>query len=85
MRITVAVPDELATWVRAHAAERGTSLSAMLRQMLEERMHQELGYAEAMRSFLTRERRPLSLSGRYPKREELYDREVCRHRDKPGP
>lgn len=82
--VTIALPEDVARWARVHAAEHDTSLSAMLRQMLEDRMNEELGYAAAMRSFLTHERRPLKTAGTYPKREELYDRDVVRRHQRSG-
>jgi hypothetical protein len=73
--ITITLDEETAAWARVHAAEQGKSLSRLLGEMLRERMDGERAYEDAMRRFLSKKPQPLSSgTGRYPKREELYDR-----------
>jgi hypothetical protein len=73
--VTIKLSDEAADWIRIHAAERKTSVSQLLGEMVAERMRASRGYEAARRHFLTRPLRPLSNPGeRYPTREELYDR-----------
>lgn len=73
--ITVKLSDEAAEWIRVHAAERRTSVSRALGDMIEERMRAASQYEAARRHYLSRTLRPLKSAGEaYPKREELYDR-----------
>jgi hypothetical protein len=73
--VTIKLTDEAAEWIRIHAAERRTSVSQIVSQMIAERMRTSSAYEAARRHFMTRKLRPLSKPGeRYPTREELYDR-----------
>jgi hypothetical protein len=73
--VTVKLSDEAAAWIRVYAAERKTSVSRVLGDMVEERIRASSQYEGARRHFLTRKLRPLKNSGEaYPKREDLYDR-----------
>jgi hypothetical protein len=73
--VTVKLSDEAAAWIRVHAAERRTSVSRILGEMVEERIRASSQYEAARRHFLTRKLRPLKNAGEeYPKREDLYDR-----------
>ncbi len=73
--VTVKLDDETAAWVRVHAAERGTSVSALLAEMLRERMRHDREYETAYRHWKNQELRPLSAPGEsYPTRDSLYDR-----------
>ena len=73
--VTVKLSDEAAEWIRVYAAERGTSVSRALGDMVEERIRAASQYEAARRHYLSRTLRPLKNPGEeYPKREELYDR-----------
>jgi plasmid stability protein len=72
--VTITISDELARWARVWAAEHDTSLSAMISQILQEKMDKERHYQTAMDGFLTKEARPLSGGKAYPSRDKLYDR-----------
>jgi hypothetical protein len=73
--VTVKLSDEAAAWIRVYAAERNTSVSRILGEMVEERIRASSQYEAARRYFLTRKLRPLKNPGEeYPKREDLYDR-----------
>ena len=73
--VTIKLSDEAAEWIRVHAAERKTSVSRILGEMVEERMRGSIQYDAARRHFLTRKLRPLKNPGEaYPRREDLYDR-----------
>lgn len=73
--VTVKLSDEAAAWIRVYAAERRTSVSQALGEMVEERIRASSQYEAARRHFLTRQLRPLkNPSEEYPKREDLYDR-----------
>jgi hypothetical protein len=73
--VTVKLSDEAVAWIRVYAAERKTSVSRVLGEMVEERIRASGQYEAARRHFLNQKLRPLKNSGEeYPKREDLYDR-----------
>ena len=77
--VTVSVPSGLVRQARIIAAERGTSVSAMLSQMLEELVESEHGYRQAeQRSLaLLSEGFDLGTGGEISaSREELHERGV---------
>ena len=77
--ITITLDEDTAAWVRVHAAEQGLSVSRMLGQLLQQRMRDAREYDEAMRHFLAMPAKKLSQPGtRYPRRDELYDRDRLR-------
>jgi plasmid stability protein len=73
--VTISLDDETARWARIRAAERETSVSRLVGELLRERMLADRLYDEAEERFFAIEPRPLSEAGaRYPRREELYER-----------
>jgi hypothetical protein len=77
--ITITLDSETASWVRVHAAEKGTSVSRWVGDVLRERMTHQREYERAMRHFLSRQPVMLSEPGeRLPTREEIHDRAVLR-------
>lgn len=73
--ITVTLDEKVAAWVRIYAAQRNKSVSRVLGEFLMERMREAQDYNDAMRRYLSK--KPVTLkpvNGRYPRREELYDR-----------
>lgn len=73
--VTVKLSDEAAEWIRVYAAERRTSVSRALGDMVEERIRAAGQYEAARRHFMNRTLRPLKNPGEeYPKRDDLYDR-----------
>ena len=65
----------MARWARIRAAERNTSVSRLVGELLKEKMREEEGYRLAMEQFLAQEPRVLKKAGTsYPRREEIYDR-----------
>ena len=73
--ITIALPEDLARWLRVKAAEDDRSVSRWIAELLEGRRRQEDEYDAAMRRALARKPRKLEWpEGRRPTREELYDR-----------
>lgn len=76
--VTVALDEDVARWARIAAAERDTSLSQMIADLLRERMAEEDDYDAAMKDYLSRKPRPLRRSGRYPTRDEIHDRHRVR-------
>jgi hypothetical protein len=71
--ITITLEDSLARWARIEAAREDTSVSQFLAGLLRERMREKDSYDKAMRRALARKPFPAT-DGRYPKREEIYDR-----------
>lgn len=76
--ITIVVDEEVARWARIWAAEEDSSVSQLVGQLLREKMEQLQGYRAAMRRDLARAPKALKRGGKYPTREELYDRPVLR-------
>ena len=72
--VTISLSEEVARWARIQAAERDTSVSRLVGEMLEEKMREEDQYKEAMEEYLARTPRSLkSEDARYPKRSELHE------------
>ena len=73
--VTITMDEEVARWARIRAAERNTSVSRLVGELLKEEMRAEEGYRQAMEQFLAQKPKMLKkATERYPKREELYDR-----------
>ena len=73
--ITIALPEDLARWVRVQAAENERSVSRWLTDLLEGMRRRDDEYVITMREFLAVEPRPVEwIDGRKPSREELHDR-----------
>jgi hypothetical protein len=73
--VTITLDEETARWARIQAAERDTSVSRLVGELLRERMTADRLYRESEERFFSLEPRPLAKKGeRYPRREELYDR-----------
>jgi hypothetical protein len=73
--VTVTLEEEVARWARVRAAERDTSLSRYLGELLRDQMQEEERYDVAMSEYLSRLPRPLKNEDtRYPQREEIHDR-----------
>ena len=71
--VTVTLEEEVARWARVEAAQKETSVSRYLGDLLRERMLEESAYEGAMRRALAR--KPfLKTDGRYLSREEAHDR-----------
>ena len=74
--VTMTLNEKVARWARIRAAERETSLSRLVGELLREKMLEEEIYVTSMQHYLTQ--LPCSLkkpSDRYPHRKELHDRE----------
>ncbi len=73
--VTIVLDEETARWCRIRAAERGTSVSRLVGEMLRERMVDDTRYRAAMERYLSLPARPLRREGQpLPGREELHDR-----------
>jgi hypothetical protein len=71
--ITITLQEDLARWARIEAARQDTSVSQFLAELLRQRMLENDSYEQAMRRALARKPFPAT-DGKYPKREEIYDR-----------
>ena len=71
--VTVTLEEKVARWARIEAARQDMSVSRLLAGILKERMREKDSYERAMREALARKPFPAT-DGRYPKREEIYDR-----------
>jgi hypothetical protein len=71
--ITITLEEDLARWARIEAARQDTSVSQFLADLLKQRMLENDSYEQAMRRALARKPFPAT-DGKYPKREEIYDR-----------
>ena len=77
--VTVALPEDVAAWLRVRAAEDGRSVSRWLAELLEGMRRGEDEYDLAMQRLLARKPRKLNwVDGRRPTREELHDRSGLR-------
>lgn len=77
--ITLAVDKSLLKKTRALAAQRGSSVSAMLAQELQRIIERENGYQQAKQRALARLDSPFHLGGeKRPDRESLHDRQNLR-------
>jgi hypothetical protein len=72
--VTITLDEETARWARVEAARQDTSVSALLREILERAKAAHESYPEAMHRFRSRPPVPLKTRGRYPPRQELHDR-----------
>lgn len=76
--LTITVDEEVARWARIWAAEQGTSISQLVGRLLRQTMEEERGYRAALKRDLARKPVVLKKEGRYPSREEIYDRPALR-------
>ncbi len=72
--VTVVLDDEVARWARRAAAERDTSVSRFLGELLKERMLANRGYQPAMREALREKPLASKWTGSYPTRDEIHQR-----------
>ena len=73
--VTITLDEKVAAWARIRAAERETSVSRLVGDMLKERMLEEESYQASMQHYLSQSPRLLKEPGaKYPRREELHER-----------
>lgn len=72
--VTVSMKEEVARWVRIHAAHEGKSVSRVLGEIVEQHMRDTEAYDTAMERFLSRARAPVGGTEDRPGRDALYDR-----------
>ena len=76
VNVTISMDEKVARWVRIRAAERDTSMSRYLGDLLREKMEGESAYQGAMRGYLASLDWPMPTNPAtpLPTRDELYDR-----------
>jgi len=73
--VTITLDEEVALWARIRAAERDTSVSRLVGEMLREKILEERSYQTEMQQYLSRQPKRLKRAGtKYPRREELHGR-----------
>ncbi len=73
--VTITLDEDVVRWARIRAAERETSVSRLVGELLREKMLEDRSYEVAMREYLTRSARKLRKTGtKYPRRADLYGR-----------
>jgi hypothetical protein len=73
--VTITLDEKTAAWARIYAAKHNTSVSRIVGEMLQQKMHDSREYDEAMRRFLAKAPVRLKRLGKgYPARDDLHDR-----------
>ena len=73
--VTITLDEDVARWARIRAAERETSVSRLVGELLREKMIEDQSYEAAMREYFARPARKLKKPGaKYPRRADLYGR-----------
>ncbi|HUT70065.1 MAG TPA: hypothetical protein VMW89_05270 [Desulfatiglandales bacterium] len=73
--VTITLDEKVAAWARIRAAERESSVSRLVGEMLKERMLEEESYRASMQHYLSQSPCLLKEPGvKYPSREELHER-----------
>jgi plasmid stability protein len=73
--VTITLDEKVARWARIRAAEKDTSVSRLVGELLREKMIQEESYQAAMQRYLSQSPKPPKKSGiKYPTRKELHAR-----------
>ena len=73
--VTITLDEKVALWARIRAAERETSVSRLVGEMLEEKMREEEKYNAFMQQYLSKSPVLMKESGTtYPTREKLHER-----------
>jgi hypothetical protein len=73
--VTITLDEDVARWARIRAAERNTSVSRLVGELLREQMHDEEKYLLARQQYLPQPPQKLKKSNvKYPTRTELHAR-----------
>ena len=77
--VTITLEEDVVRWARILAAERNTSLSRLVGEMLREKVLAEKSYQMAMEQYLSQSPSELKdPAAKYPTREEIYGRRDLR-------
>ena len=73
--VTITLDEKVAAWARIRAAERETSVSRLVGEMLKEKMTEDETYKTSMLHYLSQSPSLIKESGtKYPKREKIHER-----------
>lgn len=73
--VTITLDEKVASWARIRAAERETSVSRLVGEMLREKMLEEETYQASMQHYLSQSACLIKEPGtKYPSREKLHER-----------
>jgi len=73
--VTVTMDEDTARWVRIEAAQRGTSVSRLIGELLRQKRLQDSEYRAALQRYRGRKAVYLKSAGEhYPDRDSLHDR-----------
>ena len=73
--VTITLNEDVARWARIRAAEKETSVSRLVGEMLKEKMIEEESYQASMQHYLSQSSRLIKEPGtKYPDREKLHER-----------
>jgi hypothetical protein len=73
--VTIVLDEKVARWARIQAAEKDTSLSRLIGELLRTKMVEEDYYQRAKERYLSQSPGPLKKPGtRYPQRRDLHAR-----------
>lgn len=77
--VTITLDEKVAHWARIRAAERETSVSRLVGELLREKMLEEESYQSAMQEYLLQPPRAMKKpKAKYPRRKELHERQGLR-------
>ena len=77
--VTITLDEEVARWVRILAAERDTSVSRLVGELLRDRMKEVQDFDRARQKYVSISPAALRRPGaRYPRREDLHERRDLR-------
>jgi hypothetical protein len=73
--VTITLDEKVAAWARIRAAQRETSVSRLVGEMLKEKMIEEESYQASMQHYFSQTPSSLKEPGaKYPNREEIHER-----------
>ncbi len=73
--VTITLDKKVASWARIRAAEKETSVSRLVGEMLKEKMRAEESYYTSMQYYLSKAPNLIKEPGtKYPTREKLHER-----------
>lgn len=82
--VTITLDEAVLRWARIRAAERDTSVSRLVSELLEREMKSQEEIEREIAEYLADDPgHPISDGTPYPKREELYDRPMLRGHERP--
>lgn len=76
--ITLSLDKDLIRQAKILAAQNSTSISALLTEQLTRLVQKDDAYQQAMKKALATMAKGYDLGGKYPSREEIYDRQNVR-------